>query len=459
MERRARKEQKRQETKFFYDVRNNILASLARGELIPGVQRQSAICIPKEPLLPLDERALLVRTISGMNEQLLAEVRNKVPVSSTSQIVAAVSKPAIVSGVPQDGYGRPPLPSKRSSFTSEELVEVSSDFSKTVSMKVCSDALDDLRGERLFEADRDSDFQQQFPLARNSDTGSPGGTHVRRNTGGTIYVKSTMENPDIKATIKCVCAVYRAHIVSASLRKNQRSPVSVTTANVNLDIFRDDYETPSQRNTGVLNKNTMTESSIPSVDEIEQFYLDFFERSQMEQDTIIMSLIYAERLIKVTNGVLTPATSNWRSLLFSTMVLSSKVWDDLSMFNLDFSNVSRLCKSGLNSFSLQRTNALELAVLTSLNFDVKVLASEYAKYYFLIRTMLSRGGLLDGAHMPLSRDEYKALEYRTSQFQDSFMEDNNRERRTRSVDWHTGKVIEPAPRDTVCLEQLVSMSR
>jgi hypothetical protein len=26
--------------------------------------------------------------------------------------------------------------------------------------------------------------------------------HVRRNTGGTIYVKSTMTNPDIKATIK-----------------------------------------------------------------------------------------------------------------------------------------------------------------------------------------------------------------------------------------------------------------
>jgi hypothetical protein len=45
-----------------------------------------------------------------------------------------------------------------------------------------------------------------------------------------------------------------------------------------------------------------------------------------------MSLIYVERLIKTTEGGLRPRSSNWRSVLFSCMILASKVWDDMSMW-------------------------------------------------------------------------------------------------------------------------------
>lgn len=129
------------------------------------------------------------------------------------------------------------------------------------------------------------------------------------------------------------------------------------------------------------------------MEEIISFYQDFYKRSKMEHDTIIMSLIYVERLIKETNGVIAPVPGNWKSLLFSCMVLASKVWDDMSMWNIDFSNV---CGRGqqLTSFTLTRINQLELALLKSLNFNVKVRASEYAKYYFLIRSMLIKSGLL-----------------------------------------------------------------
>lgn len=109
----------------------------------------------------------------------------------------------------------------------------------------------------------------------------------------------------------------------------------------------------------------------------------------MEADCIIMSLIYVERLIKQTNGGVRPRPSNWRSLLFSCMILSSKVWDDLSMWNADF---SQSCPPGV-SFPLKRINQLELAVLNALGFQVKVPASEYAKYYFLLRSMLIKSGL------------------------------------------------------------------
>jgi hypothetical protein len=161
-------------------------------------------------------------------------------------------------------------------------------------------------------------------------------------------------------------------------------------------------------------------SLLPNLSEVTNFYRDVFQKAKMEKDCIIMTLVYVERLIKVTNGLVRPRAENWRSILFSCMVLSSKVWDDLSMWNADFMCVERVfslvaddfirdlfltrlyhtltalhsqtCPSGV-IFSLKRVNELELAVLSALSYNVKVPASEYAKYYFLLRSMLIKSGL------------------------------------------------------------------
>lgn len=274
---------------------------------------------------------------------------------------------------------------------------------------------------------------------------APVAIHKRRNTGGTIFVKSTMENPDIKATVKCVCGVYRAHIVQS---QTSRPPLPAHLHKINLRVFRDEF--PSRRH---------TPPSVPALGEIEYFYLKFFEKSQMEHDTIIMSLIYAERLIKETNGAVTPTPETWASILFSCMILASKVWDDLSMWNVDFSHVS--LSAGMAPFSLRRINELEFAILTCLNFNVKVQASEYAKYYFLIRTMLSRSGLLEFGSTPLNKDDIKKLEIRTSRYQDANFHFTSERIRARSWDMtcdadspNIGQLM----KDQACLEQLVSMN-
>ena len=348
--------------------------------------------------------------------------------------------------------------------------------------------------------------------------------HVRSNTGGIIDTmdSTTLFNPNIKATIFSVAGVYRAHIVQAAQNQNRRSPPSVLDVHandVNLDVFRDDFDDRSSKSKKKRNKNkgaiakqkyqqTETGAEIPSLANIVQFYQEFYQRSQMEHDTILMSLIYVERLIKETHGSLTPTAENWRSVLLSCMILASKVWDDLSMWNIDFSHVSAASKSTssnaaktnakstehdpsssnsnvIPSFSLQRINQLELAVLNCLNFNVKVAASEYAKYYFLIRTMLKRSGLLvDGStdartSRPLNQDQAVQFERRTSHYQDSKVYNNDNTdsivRRSRSVDetWfgqHSHSIataaenvddvqgMGPVLKDKVCLEQLESMS-
>lgn len=177
----------------------------------------------------------------------------------------------------------------------------------------------------------------------------------------------------------------------------------------------------------------------------------------MEHDTLIMSLIYVERLIKETNGRVSPTPDTWESVLFSCMVLASKVWDDLSMWNVDFSNVS-MASNSKSQFSLKKINQLEFSVLACLNFNVKVNASEYAKYYYYIREMLAKSGLMEHADSPLKKKETKFLDSHTNQSTQIVRPDRTR---ARSFDLNClGPHKEHEGPDSVCLEQLlISLKR
>jgi hypothetical protein len=112
----------------------------------------------------------------------------------------------------------------------------------------------------------------------------------------------------------------------------------------------------------------------------------------------------------------------------------------LCRWNVDFSNVS--VATGLSSFTIQRINQLEVALLSILRFDVRVPASEYAKYYFLIRTMLFRGGHSGKGNQIPSTAAAKLL---TSGVAGAAGVDNSTiNRRTRSVDWATGPIFNDA---------------
>ena len=132
--------------------------------------------------------------------------------------------------------------------------------------------------------------------------------------------------------------------------------------------------------------NAAHSSATPKLDAIFEFFNFVFQKSQLESECIIIALIYMERLVKDTSGGIQVRHDNYRSIIFACLVMASKVWDDLSMWNVDFSHVSP-------AFNLERINALEVAVLRALRFSIKVTAGEYAKYYFLLRSMISQLGL------------------------------------------------------------------
>lgn len=194
----------------------------------------------------------------------------------------------------------------------------------------------------------------------------------RRNSTGTLYVKNTMSSQDNDSTIMCVCAVIRSHIIHNTNRNMLPSK--------SFDIFLDCASPPSKK---ILTIDSIQE--VPLLAEIKEFFTLIFSKSQLESECIIIALIYCERLVKETSGKLCFRSNNWKSIIFGCLVMASKVWDDLSMWNVDFSQVC-------SSFSLQKVNAFELTILEALNYVIRVSASEYAKYYFHLRSLMARLG-------------------------------------------------------------------
>jgi hypothetical protein len=252
--------------------------------------------------------------------------------------------------------------------------------------------------------------------------------------------------------------VYRAHILQAEMEED-----GLDNIQAKYRIFNDLESHQKQKLAKKAYRPTVdfvVKSPPPLLDEITMFFRDVFRRAQMEPDCIIMSLIYVERLIKCTNGALRPRTCNWRSILFSCMVLSSKVWDDLSMWNADFSTV---CPTGVE-FTLQRINELELAILSTLKYIVKVPASEYAKYYFLLRSMVIKSGLGGDdlkAMNPLDVEGAKRLQLMSSRYQSTAASKSGMKRgkagqRSKRIG-SSGEAKMQAAANAVSLEDVVEM--
>eukprot|EP00522_Entomoneis_paludosa_P012326 CAMPEP_0172454368 /NCGR_PEP_ID=MMETSP1065-20121228/11378_1 /TAXON_ID=265537 /ORGANISM="Amphiprora paludosa, Strain CCMP125" /LENGTH=663 /DNA_ID=CAMNT_0013206687 /DNA_START=167 /DNA_END=2158 /DNA_ORIENTATION=+ len=455
-EKQVKRERVRQRKAFFREMEQNILASLERRELIPGVpslvsthyyQSQVPLYPPHsepEGVTSAVASNCRIRTISGMDENVLANMeyvtkshsatatmRRNGSSTSLQRATAAAGTASSASSVgsskvPTKGEGRPPLPSQHVRRPSQQQLHLlqqqqqqqppqpgTPSAASRLSMEdgfvaVASPASQASTKPPACRPSSRKEEQSVIPNHEESDETRSTQSDPRGNcrmhhgksqshSGNPYSSSATLTNPDVAATIQSVCGVYRTHIVQGVERqKLQQHPNRPRRSFHPMEpllvcLFKDDYNDalpPRARNTMDV------PLAIPSIQEIITFYNEYYLASKMQEDTIIMSLIYLERLIKYTNGTLVPTPENWRSLLFSCMILASKVWDDFSMWNVDFSDVSLSMghKMGL-PFSLARINELEVAVLTNLKFNVRVSGSEYAKYYFSIRTMMMRGGL------------------------------------------------------------------
>ncbi|XP_051910709.1 cyclin-Y isoform X1 [Hippocampus zosterae] len=210
---------------------------------------------------------------------------------------------------------------------------------------------------------------------------------VRRkySSCSTIFLDdSTVSQPNLKYTIKCVALAIFYHIRNREV-----------DGRMLLDIF-DEKLHP-------LSKSEVPpdyDKHDPEQKQIYRFVRTLFSAAQLTAECAIVTLVYLERLLTYAEIDICPA--NWKRIVLGAILLASKVWDDQAVWNVDYCQI-------LKDITVEDMNELERQFLELLQFNINVPSSVYAKYYFDLRS-LAEANNLSFPLEALSRDKAQKLE-------------------------------------------------
>jgi len=176
----------------------------------------------------------------------------------------------------------------------------------------------------------------------------------------TLFVNTTISNPNADEIMRCMASALLSHI-----EKGYKA-----TKKVYYQIFSEVHYP--------LTKDHLDLVSLPSVRTVHKFISTIFNVMKLDLECMIMCLAYVERVLEL--GGLTLDQTNWRRLVLSCLIIAAKVWEDLSVYNIDFI-------SFFNNITVADLNRMELVLLSLVQFQVGIPASLYAKYYFDLRTL------------------------------------------------------------------------
>lgn len=234
---------------------------------------------------------------------------------------------------------------------------------------------------------------------------SPGLLTKKYSSCSTIFIDdSTVSQPNLKSTIKCVALAIYYHI------KNRDS-------NRSLDIF-DEKKHPLSR------EKVPDDYSVvdPEHKLIYRFIRTLFSSAQLTAECAIVTLVYLERLLTYAEMDICPCT--WKRIVLGAILLASKVWDDQAVWNVDYCQI-------LKDITVEDMNEMERHFLELLQFNINVPASVYAKYYFDLRSLADDNNLSFPLE-PLSNKRAQKLEAISRLCEDKY-KDLNKSSMRRSV--------------------------
>jgi len=201
---------------------------------------------------------------------------------------------------------------------------------------------------------------------------------------------------NVRDALKRVSLLLHRHVSRIERRYMMRDSQSENAGlfhTSKLDVFNEDnFVTPKYRYTAarvpflpgcdVLQCAPVKPDPVaPSSREIYEFMYKLFAKVQLSSECSIVCFIYVERLMERANVPL--MTKTWRPIVLCALLLASKVWQDLSSWNVEFEQV-------YPRFKLESINQLEHTYLAQIKWDLYISSQQYAKYYFALRSLMEK---------------------------------------------------------------------
>ncbi|PWA32138.1 hypothetical protein CCH79_00013358 [Gambusia affinis] len=236
---------------------------------------------------------------------------------------------------------------------------------------------------------------------------SPGLLTKKFSSCSTIFIDdSTVSQPNLKSTIRCVALAIYYHIKNRDSNRSldifdeKKHPLSVSLSPnvrplVQWDLMK--LESPSQQREKIPDDYSVVD---PEHKLIYRFIRTLFSSAQLTAECAIVTLVYLERLL--TYAELDICPSNWKRIVLGAILLASKVWDDQAVWNVDYCQI-------LKDITVEDMNEMERHFLELLQFNINVPASVYAKYYFDLRSLADDNNL-NFPLEPLSNKRAQKLE-------------------------------------------------
>jgi len=202
----------------------------------------------------------------------------------------------------------------------------------------------------------------------------PAGIKKKSQTG-------TLAAPSRDDSILCCSKVLHRHILKKDVtdpKPGQERAFDIDnfirrTYNVNLPIFPKSFPLTMFRQ-----KLRTNRVPAPDIERIYSFIKRICDSVRLNPETVIIALIYIERLMET--DALNLTARNWIPVVSIALLTASKVWDDHSTWNAEFAAILPL-------FTLKEINELERQFLTDLNYMLYISPSDYARYYFGLRAL------------------------------------------------------------------------
>ena len=205
---------------------------------------------------------------------------------------------------------------------------------------------------------------------------------------------SSLSKPNCEDILKRVSVVIHQHIEKCELKLSKQSfDEKSKLQSQKLEIFSEEnflspqyvyhfVRQPISRMGFLYGIRQLKKSlKMPTLKEVHTFISDLFVKAHLSAECSIVCLIYVERLMEVANVPLCAKT--WRPCVLCGLLLASKVWQDLSSWNIEISQI-------YPEFSLQSVNKLERIFCMEIKWDLYISSSAYAKYYFALRSLTEK---------------------------------------------------------------------